>query len=205
MLFRSIRQPLLRNAGRRANLHSIRIARYDRQITDSRTKLEVIRVLADADRFYWRLYAARRVLTVRQQQYALAEAQLERARRFVEAGTHAPIEILRAEAGLATQLDAIIQAENEVRNRQRELKQVLQQQEFLPDSPIRIRPETEPDPIRYDLDATALVQLAQDNRMELLETELQLAKQVSTVDFLRNQALPVVNMDYRYKIGRAHV
>lgn len=197
----SISQPLLRNAGRRVNLHSIRIARYDRQIADARTKLEVIRVLADADRFYWRLYAARKVLTVRQQQYALAEAQLKRARRFVDAGTHAPIEILRAEAGLATQLEAIIQAENEVRNRQRELKQVLQQQEFLPDSPIRIRPETEPDPIRYDLDATALVQMAQDNRMELLEAELQLAKQVSTVDFLRNQALPVVNMDYRYNFN----
>ena len=197
----SISHPLLRNAGRRTNLHSIRVARYNRQIVDARTKLEVIRVLADAERYYWRLYAALKVLTVRQQQYALAEAQLQRARRFVEAGTHAPIETLRAEAGLATQLEAIILAENDVRNRQRELKQVLQQKEFLPDSAVRVRPETEPDPIRYDLDKSALVRLAQDNRMELLDAELQIARQVSTIDYLRNQALPVVNMDYSYNIN----
>ena len=197
----SISQPLLKNAGRRVNMHSIRIARYDKQIVDAQSKLEVISVLADAERYYWRLYAARKMLTVRQQQYALAEAQLERAKRFVDAGTHAPIEILRAEAGLATQLDAIIQAENDLRNRQRELKQVLQQKEFLPDSPVRIRPDTEPDPLRYDLDKTTLVRLAVENRMELLEAELRLARKVSEIDYLRNQALPIVNLNYAYNIN----
>ncbi len=197
----SISQPLLKNAGRRVSMHSIRIARYDKQIVDAQSKLEVISVLADAERYYWRLYAARKMLTVRQQQYALAEAQLERAKRFVDAGTHAPIEILRAEAGLATQLDAIIQAENDLRNRQRELKQVLQQKEFLPDSPVRIRPDTEPDPLRYDLDKTTLVQLAVENRMELLEAELRLARKVSEIDYLRNQALPIVNLNYAYNIN----
>jgi outer membrane protein len=46
----SISQPLLRNAGRRTSTYGIRIAEYERQITDARTKLEVIRVLAAADR-----------------------------------------------------------------------------------------------------------------------------------------------------------
>ena len=197
----SISQPLLRNAGRRDNLHTIRVARYNRQIADVRTKLEIIRVLADVERYYWRLYAAREVLTVRQQQYALAEAQLERAKRFVEAGTHAPIEIIRAEAGLATQIEAIILAENDTRIRQRELKQLLRQPDFLPDSPIRIRPQTEPDPIYYELNPQTLVRLAEENRTELLDAELQLARQVSTMDYLRNQALPLVNLDYSYNIS----
>ncbi|MCD6394789.1 MAG: hypothetical protein J7M40_14955, partial [Planctomycetes bacterium] len=35
----SISQPLLRNAGKRVNMHSIRVARYDAQITDATTKL----------------------------------------------------------------------------------------------------------------------------------------------------------------------
>ena len=67
----SISQPLLRNAGRRANTYSIRIADYERRITDARTKLEVIRVLAGVDRVYWRLYAARREADVRRQEYEL--------------------------------------------------------------------------------------------------------------------------------------
>ncbi len=196
----SISQPLLRNAGRRNTLHSIRVARYNRKIADVRTKLEIIRILAEIERAYWHLYAAREVLTVRQQQYALAEAQLERAKRFVQAGSHAPIEILRAEAGLATQIEAIILAENDTRIRQRELKQRLQQPDFLPDSPIRLRLETAPDPVYYDLEPASLIRLAEENRTELLEAELQLARQVSTIDYLRNQALPLVNLDYTYTI-----
>lgn len=38
----SISQPLLRNAGRCVNEHSIRIAEYNSQITDAQTKLEAI-------------------------------------------------------------------------------------------------------------------------------------------------------------------
>ncbi|MHC4927388.1 MAG: TolC family protein [Planctomycetota bacterium] len=64
----SISQPLLRNAGTRTNLYSIRIAEYNKRITDARTKLEVIRVVAAMDRVYWRLYAAFKQFEVRRQQ-----------------------------------------------------------------------------------------------------------------------------------------
>jgi outer membrane protein TolC len=64
----SISQPLLRNAGNRVNTYAIRVAEYNRQITDTRTKMEAIRIIADVDRAYWRLYAARRLLDVRRQQ-----------------------------------------------------------------------------------------------------------------------------------------
>ena len=53
----SVSQPLLRNAGKWANMHSIRLAAYDRQNADARAKLDVITVLAAIDRVYWRLYA----------------------------------------------------------------------------------------------------------------------------------------------------
>src|SRR4030042_562505 len=69
----SISQPLLRGAGKRVNTHSIRIAEYERRITDARTKLEVIRVLANADRGYWRLYPGRRELEGRGKENEHAE------------------------------------------------------------------------------------------------------------------------------------
>ena len=58
----SLSQPLLRNAGRRANTHAIRLARLGEQATQAATRLEVIRVLTAVDRVYWRLYASRRVI-----------------------------------------------------------------------------------------------------------------------------------------------
>src|SRR5688572_2022376 len=82
----SLSIPLLRNAGVQANTQRIRVAFYDYQASQARTKLEVIRVLAAADRVYWRLYAARQQLRVRRQEYELAATQLQRARRLVNAG-----------------------------------------------------------------------------------------------------------------------
>jgi len=197
----SISQPLLRGAGNRANTHAIRIAEYERQITDARTKLEVIRIIAAVDRVYWRLYAARKELEVRKQQYDLAEALLEQARRFVAAGDKAQVEIIRTEAGVAQRLEAIIMAENNVRDRERELKRTLNEAELQMQTPTVLIPATEPDPLRYELEKQRLVATAIDNRMEMLELELQIAEDISTIDYMHNQALPLVTMDYRYNIN----
>ncbi|MEM7623327.1 MAG: hypothetical protein AAF235_09000, partial [Planctomycetota bacterium] len=61
----SLSQPLLRGAGRRATMFQVRVADIDRQSSEARTKLEVIRQVAAADRAYWRLYASRQALAVR--------------------------------------------------------------------------------------------------------------------------------------------
>ncbi len=196
----SISQPLLRNAGQRATMYSIRIAAYNRDIVDTRTKLDVITVLAALDRVYWRLYAARRELEVRQQQYGLAQQQLDRAQRLVDAGQRAQVEIIRAEAGVADQLQAIILAENNLRDRERELKRVVHKAGLDVQTPTIVVPTTEPDPIRYRLDPAPLVEAAVQNRMELLELQLQLLQDASAIDFARNQALPLATLSYTYNI-----
>jgi outer membrane protein len=197
----SISQPLLRNAGKRINMHSIRLARYQQEVENARTKLEVITTIAAADRVYWRLYAARRELEVRKQQYDLAQAQLERAQRFVEAGERAQVEVIRAEAGLARQLADIIVAENSVRDRQRELKRTLNKPGLNMETPTVLITTTEPDPVHYVFETDRLIQQAVENRMDLLELELQIAQDISTIDYLKNQALPLVTLDYTYNVN----
>jgi outer membrane protein len=197
----SISQPLLRNAGRRTNTYAIRIAEYERQITDARTKLEVIRVIAAVDRVYWFLYAARRELEVRKQQYDLAEALYEQALRFVEAGDKPQVEVIRTEAGMAQRLESIIIAENNVRDRERDLKRTLNKMGLGMQTPTVLIPATEPDPVRYELEGERLVTTAIENRMEMLELELQIAEDVAAVDYMQNQALPLVTMEYRYNIN----
>jgi outer membrane protein TolC len=197
----SISQPLLRNAGKRASTYPIRIAQYERQVTDARTKLEVVKVIAALDRVYWRLYAARKELQVRKQQYDLAKAQLDQARRFVESGERAQIEVIRSEAGVAQQLEAIIVAENSLRDRERELKRVVNKAGLEMQSATVVIPATEPDPVRYGLERDRLVKAAVENRMEMLELELQIAQDAAKVDYMRNQALPVATLDYTYNIN----
>lgn len=197
----SISQPLLRDAGVRTNTYFIRIAEYEKTIIDARTKLEVISVIAAMDRVYWRLYAAIKQLEVRKQQYELSKEQLDRAKRFVDAGVHPLIEVKRAEAAFADSLESIIFAENNLRNRQRELKLTLNKAGLKASSPTAVIPATQPNPMHYTFDTQELTSQAIGNRMEMLELELEIAKAVSQIDYLKNQALPLVNVNYTYNIN----
>jgi outer membrane protein TolC len=197
----SISQPLLQGAGRRANEYAIRIARLNRQITDSRTKLEVIRVIAAVDTAYWRLYAARRLLEVRRQQYELANALYEDTESFVKVGTKPRIELMRTRASVAEKLEAIINAENDVRDTERDLKQMLNRPGLGMETETVLIPSTQPDPVRYDIQREQMVAGAMDNRMELLALELQLARDADTIEYRKNQTLPLVSMEYQYNVN----
>ncbi len=191
-------QSLLRGAGTRINTHSIRIATYQKDITDAYTKLSAIAILGNVDIVYWQLYAARRELDVRREQYKLAEDQLDHARRKVGAGAAAKIEIVRAEAGLAGRLEDVINAETSVRDRERDLKRILNREDLPLSIEIDIIPTSEPDPIGLDLDAEAIVVMALDNRMEMAELEFRLAVDDLDIALARNRTLPDVTFDYRY-------
>jgi outer membrane protein TolC len=202
----SYSQPLLRNFGRRANTFGIRIASLESQISQALAKLEVIRTLATVDRAYWDLYAAQKLLEVRRSQYELAVEQLERAERRVRAGDAAEIEITRAQSGVADQLEAIILAETDVRQRLRTLKVILNAPGLKLDGPPYLEIGSDPDPVPYELDGDTLVEAAMNMRMELLELELRLAQDESTIEFRKNQQLPAFAFDYTYRyngLGRS--
>lgn len=192
----SISQPLLRNAGRRVATYGIRVAALNQQISEARTKLEVIRQLADADRAYWRLYAAQEALDVRRLQYDLAREQLETSRRRVDAGDLPEVEVTRAESGLASTLEQIIGAQNLIAERERELKRVMNAPGLDIATATYLVPETAPDPVRYDFDYADLADRAVEHRMELLELELQLAIDESTIALRKNATLPLFTLDY---------
>ncbi|MCW5754170.1 MAG: TolC family protein [Phycisphaeraceae bacterium] len=197
----TLSQPLLRNAGRFAATHGIRIASYNRQISEARTTLAIINELARIDRSYWALYRAREELSVRQKQYELARAQLERAERQFAAGRVAEIEVLRAQAGLADRLDAILQSEQIVLREQRELKRRINAPGLDVDSPTPLLPTSPPDPVRYSLRAAELVDIAVAQRMDLLEIELQLLADAANVRLRQSELLPLLNADLTYRVN----
>jgi outer membrane protein TolC len=69
------------------------------------------------------------------------------------------------------------------------------------DTKVLIETATEPSPQPYELDGSSLAEVGVNNRMEMLELELQLAADMSTIDFAKNQALPLFTLDYQYSIN----
>jgi outer membrane protein len=191
-------QSLLRGAGTRINTQSIRIAATQWNIISARTKLTAIYLLASADMGYWRLYAARKELDVRREQYKLAQNQVSHAKKKVAAGSAPKIEIVRADAGLAERLEAVINAETAVQSRQRDLLRIMNQNEMPLESNVDIVTETEPNPLGLDLDEKKLTEQALANRMEMIELEQSLTIDDLNIELAHNAILPDLTLAYTY-------
>jgi outer membrane protein len=199
----SISQPLLRDAGIDNNVAGIRIARYEQQAADVKTRLQAIRVLAAIDRAYWALYVAWGELDVRRQQYENAADNLAMVRKRVAEGLTAAVEVNRAEVGVAERMEGLIIAETSLKLRQRQLKLMLNDPRLGMDTPTVLIPQTPPILVSFDFDREQLVNRALDGRLELLELELKLAADLTKVEYLRNQTLPMFMLDYSYAaLGR---
>jgi outer membrane protein TolC len=197
----SISQPLLRGAGRRASEYAIRIAELNRQIVDAQTRLKVIYAIAESDKAYWELYKARKLLEVQRKHYELKMASLDEIEKLVEVGSRARIEVIRIRASVANDVKAIITAENNVRDRERGLKQLLNKPGLGINTETVLIPSTRPNPVRYNLQREKMMSNALENRMDLLEEELKLISNSSDIDYNKNQNLPLVDLWYRYNIN----
>ncbi|HEY7090681.1 MAG TPA: TolC family protein, partial [Tepidisphaeraceae bacterium] len=101
----------------------------------------------------------------------------------------------------ADQIEAIITAENNVRDRQRDLKRIINQPGLGMETATIVVPGTLPHPVPYKVDPNELVKVALDKRMEILELQLQIAEDTANIGFARNGMLPVVTLDYTYNVN----
>ncbi len=197
----SISHHLLRNAGNRAATYGIQLAEFSRQIVDTRSKQAAIDIIANMEQSYWGLYAARRLLDVRMQEYNLSKELFEETERQVEVGSKAEIELVRTTADVASRFEATIKAENAVRNMERNFKLVLNKPGFGIKSDTDLILTTEPDPVHYEFDKEKMMAQAVENRMDMLEMELRLALDESTIEYSRNQLHPILYLQYIYGIN----
>ena len=59
---------------------------------------------------------------------------------------------------------------------------------------------SQPDRVFYELDEDELIEAALRERVELLELELKVAQDYSTIDFEENRKLPLFTLDYTYRV-----
>ena len=197
----SISHPLLRGAGRRANTYAIRVADLNRQLTETQTKLAVLNQIAAVERASWPLFAVREALVVRQQQLELAQEQLSSAERLNRAGRTPEVEVVRAQAGVASRLEGIILAQNAVLNQQRALKRLMNIPGLDVDTSTLIVPASPPDPVEYRFDPEVLTQVALEERMELLEVEIQLITDRELIALRKNEALWDLSVEAAYSVN----
>jgi outer membrane protein len=194
----SFTQPLLRGFGPSVNRRFIRIARNNQTVSDLVFKQQVIATVAGVIRLYFDLVTLQEDVQVKRQTLALVERLHEDNQEKVAQGTLAPIEVVRAEAQMASGRQDLANSQGFEQQQELVLKNVLSRRgiadPLLRDVPIV--PTTPVDvPEREPLQSTSeLAGMAFDNRPELEEGRLQLANSEISLEGSRNSLLPQLDL-----------
>lgn len=190
-----VTQPLLKNAGIFYNRSDIYIARNDKKRSIVELKETAIEVINSTQKAYWELVKAIEELRVRMKSLERAEDLLKKNKIQVEVGTLAPIELLVAEEGVASQLEGVVVAENDIKNREDDLKQVMN----LSNNPILSDVSIVPlDRVSFqvrDVSLNESIKIALENRPEVFEQGLDIENARIKVKQQKNQLLPKLDFE----------
>ncbi len=195
----SVWQPLLRNFGVRQNRRDIILARNNLNMAEIHFRAVLQNTIFSVEQAYWNLVYAVESLKVRRQSLELARDLLAKNTREAEVGTIAPIEVLNAQAEVATREADILQAESLVASGQDSLLTILN----LPADegqtrPARVVPADQPAFEKREIDFETSLRTALENRADLQTTKVDLESRALNDDYLRNQLLPDLSLSASY-------
>ncbi|MCP5004858.1 MAG: TolC family protein [Planctomycetes bacterium] len=190
-----INQPLLRNGGVFFNRSQIHIARNNNKISKLQFKQTAIRTIDDIQRSYWGLVKAIEDLKVRNKSLERAKDLLRKNRIQVQVGTLAPIDVLEAEEGVAKQVEGVIIEENNVADKEDELKQIMNLHRGSVLSDASIVPLDKPVFEIKNVSLDESLRIALGNRTELFVQGLDIENAKIIVKQKRNQLLPKLDFE----------
>jgi outer membrane protein TolC len=185
-----ITQPLLKGAGIFYNRSNIYIARNDKKKSILQLRETAIDVINSVQNAYWDLVMAIEELRVRNKSLESAEDLLRKNRIQVKVGTLAPIEVLVAEDGVAKKMNDIIETENDIKNREDDLKLIMNLSNHSILSDAAIIPLDKALFVIKDVSFDTSIKIALANRPELFEQGLDIENAEIRVKQQKNQLLP---------------
>lgn len=187
-------QPLLRGFGREVTQGLLRIAQTQLQISQSVFRSQLMAIILEISDVYWDLIFQRENLKVQQQSLRAAERLLELNRNKVELGLLAPIEILVAEAGVASRVEGVVVAEKGIEDTEDQLRRLLNLPEQSFSAPPPLLPTEAPIDTRIELDETSLLATALRERPEIEQSEMVLKNRALSIRIAENQLYPSLDL-----------
>jgi outer membrane protein TolC len=196
----AVTQHVLRDFGREANAHQIRVARNTEKTSELQFELQIIDLVAQAQQAYWDLQFANEDLKVKQRSLDLASKTLHDNQIQVDIGTLAPIDLVQAEAEVAQRNEDVITGKYNIDQLQDQMKKVISSET---DPGLILTPLNLIEPLRQPgaqsvLPLTQAIQSALENRPELKQADYDIANQDVNVRFTKNQLLPVLDLNANY-------
>jgi outer membrane protein TolC len=193
----TVTQPLLQGFGIATNNRPIRVAKNNLRAADIVFKQQVIVTVETVVQAYWLLVSANEDVEVKRKAVALSQHLYSDNQKQVEAGSMARIEIVRAEAEVASDEQALVTSETTVLQQETILKNTLSRNGLANPAVAAARIVTL-DHIRIPAvekieTLQELVGAAIDNRPELQQSRIQLENQKILLTGQRNLMLPTLS------------
>ena len=191
-------QPLLRNFKIDGTRQQLLVSQKNKEIADTQLEQSIAITVRNVRNAYYDLQGAIANLAVQRQSLELAQQSLKDNRARVEIGTMAPLDIVQAEAEVATREEAVIIAEASIERLQDTVRALI----YNPSSPefwtARIEPTDSVTFVPTQVDMEAAVKNALSQRTDLQVARRNIEINDVNVRYFNNQSLPEVNASVNY-------
>jgi outer membrane protein len=194
-------QPLLRNLKLDGARQRLRVAKRNREISETQFRQSVLNTVAGVKQLYYDLLYAIDNLGAQRKSLVLAQKFLDENQIKVKVGTMAPLDVVEAEAEVALREEGVILAEAALYDAEDAIKRAIAPQNDPVIWSQQIVPSDRPtaEPFTVDLDAAITNALAK--RTDVHVARLSLENAETTLQFARSQFLPQVDAFVSYGVA----
>ncbi|PYR94942.1 MAG: hypothetical protein DMF84_02805 [Acidobacteria bacterium] len=193
-------QPLLRNFKIDSLRQQVLLAHTQQSIAEIQLQRRVTQTSRNVRAFYYNLVGAIAGLEVAQQSLELSRESLRNNQTRVEVGTMAPIDIVAAQAEVASNEENVIIQEAAIQSAQDLLRTVVMNPQQPGFWTAKFRPTDQPVLASQVIDVDAAIKNALANRTDLLEFKRQMETTDINLKFAQNQRLPGIDLTARYGV-----
>jgi outer membrane protein TolC len=186
-------QPLLRNAGTDLNKTFIKIAQNNAMVEEHVFRDRVMTVLATVEQTYWELVFAIENLKVAQAALKAAEELLASNRAKAKAGVMSIVDVLQAEAAVASRVEQILVAEKAIRDQEDQLRRLLNPSEEELRQDVRLTPVDQPVTVLEPISLQEAIDVAIQRRPEIIQASKNVETSELNIKFAKNQLLPTLS------------
>jgi len=194
----SFTQPVLRNLSIDSSRQQLMISKVNREMSDIQLRQVVVATVRAVKFGYWNLVGARSNLEVAQQSLDLSRQTLKDNQTRVEVGTMAPIDIVQAQAEVASNEEQVLVAQANVQATEDQLRTLI----FDPQSPDfwnqHLEPSDAPTLATTQIDPEAAIKVALDKRTDLRQGLKAMQESQINIRYTKNQLMPAVNLSAGY-------
>jgi len=189
----TLTQPLLRNAGIDITKTFIRVAQNNAIVEEHVFRDRVLTVLATVEQTYWEVVFANENLKVAEAALKAAQELLASNRAKAKAGIMSIVDVLQAEAAVASRVEQVLVADKTIRDQEDQLRRLLNPAEEDLRQDLRLTPLDQPVVTLEPISLEEAIDIAIEQRPEIVQAKKNMETSDLNTKFAKNQILPTLS------------